>query len=66
MTKSRRAGYEILTLATGPASMCGGCGAEILHGEEYGHNTTGMMICSECIEVFEQEATQEATEEEEV
>ena len=56
---TERAGYEILTLVTGPASKCGGCGAEILHGEEYGHNTTGMMICAGCIEVFEQEETEE-------
>ena len=50
---TERAGYEIRTLEPGPASRCGGCGAEILPGEAYGYNTTGMMICSECIEVFE-------------
>jgi len=64
---TERAGYEIRTLEPGPASRCGGCGAEILPGEEYGYMvTTGMMICSECIEVFEQSAhgiQQEATEE---
>ena len=56
---TKRAGYEMRiatnSQVTGPASKCGGCGAEIPHGEEYGYDPIAMMICCECIEVFENE-----------
>jgi len=51
---TKRAGYEMRT-GTGPASKCGGCGAEIPPGEEYGYDPIAMMICCGCIEVFESE-----------
>ena len=50
---TQRAGYEMRIAAN--SARCGGCGAEISQGAEYGYDPTAMMICVGCIEVFESE-----------
>ena len=50
---TQRAGFEMRTAAN--SHRCGGCGAGISQGEEYGYDPIAMMICAGCIEVFENE-----------
>jgi hypothetical protein len=48
-----RAGYD-MRIAT-VDSRCGGCGADISQGAEYGYDPIAMQICEGCIQVFEEE-----------
>ena len=54
-----RAGYEV-EIATSDY-RCGGCGADVDQGEEYGKpgpSSAIQVICMGCIEVFEEEPEQ--------
>jgi hypothetical protein len=48
-----RAGYPMHITDYGV--HCGGCGADIDPGSLYGGNDSGMCICIDCIEFFEEE-----------
>ena len=55
-----RAGYD-MRIAT-VDSRCGGCGADISQGAEYGYDSIAMKICEGCIEVFEDEEKERSYE----